>query len=79
MNADSFLTCKDCGKKVDRFDSCTVRESESVYYHWKTVCRDCYNDYNGTDCNHDFKQYQGFRETYRYCTKCDHKVYPKKR
>jgi hypothetical protein len=24
-------------------------------------------------CNHDFKQYNGFTESYRYCTKCDQK------
>lgn len=25
-------------------------------------------------CDHDFKEYQGFTESYRYCIKCDHKV-----
>lgn len=24
-------------------------------------------------CHHDFKEYQGITEHYRYCTKCDHK------
>lgn len=24
-------------------------------------------------CNHEFKEYHGFTESYRYCTKCDHK------
>lgn len=24
-------------------------------------------------CRHEFKEYHGFTESYRYCTKCDHK------
>jgi hypothetical protein len=24
-------------------------------------------------CNHIYQQYHGFSESYRYCTKCDHK------
>lgn len=25
------------------------------------------------ECRHDFKEYRGFSEDYKYCTKCDHK------
>lgn len=27
----------------------------------------------GNGCNHDMKKYVGFSESYKYCTKCDHK------
>lgn len=28
---------------------------------------------DSSDCNHDFKQYLGFTQSYKYCIKCDHK------
>ena len=28
------------------------------------------------ECNHEYKKYQGFTQTYDYCVKCDRKVYP---
>lgn len=31
------------------------------------------SDFNHGRCNHDFKEYHGFTESYKYCTKCDHK------
>lgn len=34
------------------------------------------NTVNVVFCLHDWRQYEGFTEKYKYCAKCDEKDYP---
>ncbi len=50
---------------TDLFFSAGLQGAKITIYYLK--------DNKTQGCNHDFKQYNGFTESYRYCTKCDEK------
>jgi len=52
----------------------TSEEIASAQKAWMDAFKSSAFDYNNKGgCNHDLKEYYGFTESYKYCTKCDHK------